>query len=276
MTSIIIPAHNEEKVIERCLRPFVDIAAHKEFEVIVVCNGCTDRTAHKVYKLSENFICVETDKPSKTNALNIGDEIAKSFPRFYLDADVVLPKETVYAISRVLESGYLAAAPEVKMDLDGSSALVKAFYDVSFSLPYVQAGMIGAGVYALSKKGRERFSIFPEIIADDGFIRCLFKESERGLARGYYSIVRAPKNLAALIRIKTRSRLGRYELKEKYQELLENEQKDYRHAIQNIVLDVKSWPKVSIYLLVNVITRIRAAKQRKNDQSIWERDDSSR
>ena len=198
MTSIIIPAYNEENVIEACLQPFVDMAGHGEVEVIVVCNGRTDQTSSIVRSLSKDFICIETDKASKTNALNMGDELAHSFPRFYLDADVVLQKETVLAVSSILENGYLAAAPEVKINLHGSTVFVKAFYDTLFSLPYVRAGMIGAGVYALSRNGRERFTRFPEIIADDGFVRCLFTESERGLARGYYSIVNAPKNLSAL------------------------------------------------------------------------------
>jgi glycosyltransferase involved in cell wall biosynthesis len=276
MTSIIIPAHNEENVIEACLQAFVGMAEHGEFEVIVVCNGCSDKTADIVRGLSRSFTCIETDKASKTNALNIGDEIARSFPRFYIDADVVLQRETVLAVSRILENGYLAAAPEVKMNLKGSTVFVKAFYDILFSLPYVRAGMIGAGVYALSRKGRDRFTRFPEIIADDGFVRCLFNESERGLARGYYSIVNAPKNLAALIKIKTRSRLGRYELEKKYPEIITNEEKDYRGAIRDLIFEVKLWPKILVYLLVNIITRIRATKQMKYGFTHWERDDSSR
>lgn len=276
MTSIIIPAHNEENVIEACLRPLVDMAKHQEYEVIVVCNGCTDNTAHRVRELSKDIICIETAKASKTNALNVGDEIARSFPRFYLDADVVLPGETVSAVIRVLDCGYLAAAPEVKMNLDGSTVFVKAFYDVLLSLTYVRAGMIGAGVYALSRHGRDRFTYFPEIIADDGFVRCLFTESERGLARGYYSIVNAPKNLFALIKIKTRSRLGRYELKKKFPQIINNEEKNYNGAIKGIILDVKLWPKMIVYLFVNIITRIRAANQMKNGMAHWERDESSR
>jgi glycosyltransferase involved in cell wall biosynthesis len=276
MTSIIIPAHNEENVIEACLQAFVGMAEHGEFEVIVVCNGCSDKTADIVRGLSRSFTCIETDKASKTNALNIGDEIARSFPRFYIDADVVLQRETVLAVSRILENGYLAAAPEVKMNLKGSTVFVKAFYDILFSLPYVRAGMIGAGVYALSRKGRDRFTRFPEIIADDGFVRCLFNESERGLARGYYSIVNAPKNLAALIKIKTRSRLGRYELEKKYPEIITNEEKDYRGAIRDLIFEVKLWPKILVYVLVNIITRIRATKQMKYGFTHWERDDSSR
>jgi len=276
MTSIIIPAHNEEGVIERCLRPFLDVAKQGAVEVIVVCNGCSDQTARKVSKLSESFACLETDIASKANALNIGDVAAHSFPRIYLDADVSLSLDAVGGLCRMLDKGYLATAPEVKMNLDGSSWFVKSYYDVWFALPYCQAGMIGAGVYALSKAGRERFSRFPNIIADDGYVRCLFNESERGIARGYHSIVNAPKTVSGLIRIKTRSRLGRYQLKATFPELLKNEEKNYAGAIRKVALDPKLSPKLLLYLLVNLTTRARARWQAKRNLSGWERDESSR
>ena len=276
MTSIIIPAHNEESVIERCLHPLLDISADEKFEIIVVCNGCTDKTADKVAQLSENFVCIETEKASKSNALNLGDEAATSFPRFYVDADVCISAEAISAVSSALDKRYLAAAPEVKMNLDDSSWLVKAYYDVWLSLPYCRAGMIGAGVYALSEKGRNRFKVFPDVIADDGYVRRLFNESERGVVRGCYSTVSAPKHIAGLIKIKTRSQLGRYELEDKYPAITNNEEKDYLSAIKDIVLNPVLWLKAIVYLAINLIVRVRASLQAKRNISIWERDHSSR
>ena len=44
--SVIIPAHNEAKVIRRCLEGLLAGApAGEEPELIVVCNGCSDDTA---------------------------------------------------------------------------------------------------------------------------------------------------------------------------------------------------------------------------------------
>ena len=44
--SVIIPAHNEEKYIRRCIRSVQRAAAEagEETEILVVCNRCTDRT----------------------------------------------------------------------------------------------------------------------------------------------------------------------------------------------------------------------------------------
>ncbi len=79
--------------------------------------------------------------------------------------------------------------------------------------------MIGVGIYALSEEGRRRFDKFPSIIADDGYVRRLFKPHERICVEECRSIVTAPSSLWGLIKIKTRSRLGRYELSEKFPEL---------------------------------------------------------
>jgi glycosyltransferase involved in cell wall biosynthesis len=51
--SIVIPAHNEEAVIARTLATLLRTAMPREFEVIVVCNGCSDRTAETVRRQSK-------------------------------------------------------------------------------------------------------------------------------------------------------------------------------------------------------------------------------
>jgi len=44
--SIVVPAHNEEKYVKRCIDSIKDAANHFKgnVEIIVVCNRCTDRT----------------------------------------------------------------------------------------------------------------------------------------------------------------------------------------------------------------------------------------
>ena len=45
ITSILIPAHQEETTIGRCLSSLLMQAEPAEFHVIVAANGCTDNTA---------------------------------------------------------------------------------------------------------------------------------------------------------------------------------------------------------------------------------------
>ena len=42
--SVVIPAHNEETVIGRCLAALFAGAGEGELDVVVVCNGCRDGT----------------------------------------------------------------------------------------------------------------------------------------------------------------------------------------------------------------------------------------
>ena len=62
--SIIIPAHNEEKYIRKCLDSIVKASeAYKEqTEVIVVLNRCTDRTE----EIAKSYNCVTLKNNDKT------------------------------------------------------------------------------------------------------------------------------------------------------------------------------------------------------------------
>ncbi|MDX9835206.1 MAG: glycosyltransferase [Desulfobulbus sp.] len=278
MISIIIPAHNEEKVIVATLGELIAGATSGELEVIVVCNGCTDKTVEIVTSFGPAIKCIETDVPSKTNALNLGDMEVSGFPRFYQDADVILSLDAIRQVAQVLRSGhFLAASPQMRMELREASWPVRAYYEVWQQLSYVEEGMIGAGVYALSKEGREKFVKFPQIIADDGYIRTLFQTNERTSVDSCHSLVRAPSTLSGLLKIKTRSRLGWYELKRKFPELMQTEKKHYGNALLGLLSKVHLWSKIPVYLFVNLLTRFRAKKYAQlQGFTGWERDDSSR
>ena len=112
MISIIIPAHNESAVIARTLKAVTDGAEPGEFEVLVVCNGCTDETASIARSFGSSVRVIETGVSSKTHALNLGDEASQGYPRIYLDADILLEIDAVRRLAARLESGQvLAVAP---------------------------------------------------------------------------------------------------------------------------------------------------------------------
>ncbi len=276
--SIIIPAFNEEFSISYTLNALKSLLTSHEAQIIVVCNGCTDNTATVINNISSEIVCLQTEIGSKSNALNLGDAAAKFFPRIYLDADIILSAEAVNAMVEMLQNpSVFATSAEAKMQMAESSWMVRAFYDIWLRLPYCKAGMIGTGVYALSEQGRKRFDKFPAIIADDGYVRCLFTDEERPPTVNAYAIVKAPKDLYSLIKIQTRSRLGRYELKEKFPHLLSNETKNYSQAIKSLCLNFRLWFKIAIYVSINLISRLRANYQYANKQTtVWERDESSR
>lgn len=279
MTSIIIPAHNEEHVIGRCLGTLIEGIDSGELEIIVACNGCTDRTAEMARSIHPRIKVIETATASKVFALNLADASASAFPRIYLDADIQISLASIRLLSNSLRSDGWAASPSAVMNFENASWAVRAFYDVWLNLPYVREGLCGVGLYALSEAGRRRFEEFPAVINDDGYVRSLFSANERPVIPGAYSTVAAPRTLGGLIRIMTRSRLGIYELRERFPDQFnaETRAKSYGGAFRPLLLQPMRWPALAIYLAVNLLTRVRARRQRASlKKYVWERDESAR
>ena len=79
--TVIIPAHNEASVIDRCLGSIYNSIKPGEFEVIVVCNGCTDDTAKVVATRFPLVKLLETPIASKVDRVTAGGRagLARSF-----------------------------------------------------------------------------------------------------------------------------------------------------------------------------------------------------
>jgi glycosyltransferase involved in cell wall biosynthesis len=276
--SVVIPAHNEEAVIERCLRSLTEGMREGELEIAVACNGCTDRTAELARSFGGAVKVVETDVASKHGALNLGERAVSSFPRFFVDADVILPLESLRRVAETLETGpWLVAAPRLRVDLSHRSWAVRAFYQVWLRVPYFRRGMVGSGVYAVSERGRERFGEFPSIIADDGYVRLSCAPEERISVDSAWFTITPPKTLRGIIDIKTRSRLGTYELKREFPHLWKHEERDFGSTTRELLRHPSAWPAVPIYVFAVSMARWKAQRRlRAGDLTTWERDASSR
>jgi hypothetical protein len=277
MAAIIIPAYNEGAIISRALQSLL-MQVDDEDEIIVIANGCVDDTALKARAFAPRVTVIETHIPSKINALNMGDAAAKTYPRIYFDADVEFADGSVQAIKRRLAQGdLLAVSPQPLMDFSRSSWFVKAYYKIWHAMPFCRSGLIGGCVYALSEAGRKRFEQFPDVIADDGFARALFKEHERGVAPGAVSKLVAPASCRFLMKIKVRSRMGQIQLARLFPELVANEDKQRGSSINNALSDIRQWPEVTVYLYVTIVSRIKAYYRLKFEKQFkWDRDTSTR
>lgn len=276
--SIIIPAHNESSVIQRCLSTMLREADPGELEIIVVANGCKDDTAAKAQAVSGEIRVIDTQTPGKSNAINLGDAAATGFPRFYVDADVVLEIGAIRRVAQVLRGDtFLAAAPQVRFDFSERDWFVRAFYDIWLRTPYMKDGMIGSGVYAVSEAGRKRWDTIPQITADDAFVRLQFKPGERTVVADCTFTITPPRTLASLVKIKTRGHFGNAELKQARPELFQNEGQPHSQALSKLALNPLLWPKLAVYAYVRLKSRKAAEKRlRAGDHKTWERDDSSR
>ena len=191
--SVIIPAHNEAAVIARTLAPLAPPAASGQLEVIVACNGCTDRTA-AIARGFEGVTVLELGQSSKAAALNAGDAAASQWPRLYLDADVQISPGAVRAVFAALSSGQvLAARPAARFDLQDAHPLIRSYYRTKLRLPSARSVLWGAGVYGLSRDGRQRFQQFPGLTADDLFVDRLFEPAEKAVLDVDPVVVRPPR-----------------------------------------------------------------------------------
>jgi glycosyltransferase involved in cell wall biosynthesis len=275
MISIIIPVYNEETVLARCLDNILK-DPENEFEVIVVCNGCIDNSRKVAESYGSKVNVIALEQASKILALNTGDEFAHYFPRFYIDADIIISADTIKKVAALLnQEQFLAAAPKINFDISNANFFVRQFYKIWQLNPYF-TNMIGSGVYALSEQGRSRFDKFPPIIDDDEYVRIHFNDAERKTVDSCNFTVVTPTNLTSLVKIKTRARLGSYELKMKYPQLIKKSNKNYRSFMLTLLSTPSLWIGSIIYLYVIILTRFLAKKRLKAGNFIWDKDNSSR
>ncbi|MFN3193138.1 MAG: glycosyltransferase [Aureliella sp.] len=278
IASVIIPAHNEASVIRRCLDGLLANSLPGEVEIIVVGNGCDDDTCDIARGYGDPVRVLETPAASKVEALNMGDRTACYFPRFYVDADVQIDIDAIRATVRTLSrSGVKAASPRVEWDLRHRGWAVKSFYRVWALQPYFDDGRLGSGVYALNEAGHERLSQFPDVTADDEYVRQLFEPSERRTAPGNSFLVTPPATLGDLVRIKTRSRRGTQQLKQHFAALNRDARQRRWAFAMRLAVRIHLWPSAIVYFAVVAMTLVKARQSRHMDhKTVWERDRSSR
>jgi len=106
--SIVIPAFNEERLIERCLQSIDSAFAATRnpgliSEVIVVDNNSTDRTAHLARQAGAQVVFESINQIGR--ARNTGAAHATGDWLLFLDADSVLSRELLGDILSAIESG---------------------------------------------------------------------------------------------------------------------------------------------------------------------------
>jgi glycosyltransferase involved in cell wall biosynthesis len=123
--SVIIPAYNEEKYIEATIDSVLAQGKDEhELEIIVVANGCNDRTA-EIAKYCTPYVH-EIEERGISVAKNYGFENALGEVVIFLDADTRMQKGTVDSIVESLQKGYVAGKTAILPDENSMSA--KAYF----------------------------------------------------------------------------------------------------------------------------------------------------
>lgn len=112
MLSVIVPAHNEEKYIGRCLDALARQRTSRPFEVIVVDNVCVDGTANVAAQFGNRLMLriIKEPKMLRGAARRAGFADAKGNILFSCDADAVPPPLWLETLAAALEEHQDAVA----------------------------------------------------------------------------------------------------------------------------------------------------------------------
>jgi hypothetical protein len=270
-------------VIGRCLHHLFAGIDGSDLEVAVVCNGCDDDTAAVARASGLPVEVIELDEASKPAALRAGDRLLRTFPRLYLDADVVLRGPTArQVLEHLSQAGSVAARPPFRYDTTHSTRVVRRYYRARSRVPAVMGSIWGAGVYGLSAAGRARFGDHPDVVADDLFVHQCFDADEIDLVGGEPVVVVAPARYRDLLKVRRRAYRGAAENR------MATEQRDVKNrrgarststtpsTMRDVLRLCRSVPGLldaATYAFVAVSARVYIALGRS---ARWERDESSR
>lgn len=154
--SIIIPAYNEERVLEDCLSSIIEVDFPKtQYEIIVVNDGSTDRTfeiANSYRTKSNNIIVLSKTNGGKASAQNYGIRVARGKYILVTDADAVVNKDWISRMVEHLErNDIVIGACYAKMPGNWLEKVQNALYLIKFKYGGVK-GYPSTGVNNAFKK----------------------------------------------------------------------------------------------------------------------------
>ena len=249
-----------------------------ELEVLVVCNGCSDSTAAIARSCRPEVEVLELPSASKAAALNYGDQRATGFPRFYVDADVEVSIAALRKAADALRAGeVLAVSVRPELMLDECSWGVRSYYRIWARLPQMADGLTGAGVYGVSEAGRSRFAAFPDVIADDTYITCLFAPGERKRITSVSSTVRPSRSFRELVATRVRVHLGILQVRRRQvQEGSRTGSGGHAGWLQVIRREPPLVFDLPAYLAVTAWAKLLAGRRLGRQRDLWARAETSR
>lgn len=208
--SIIVPVHDEAAILSWTL-PHLLKATAPEAELVFVCNGCSDGSAALLRDmLGDHGRVEELEMASKTTALNHGDDVCTVFPRFYLDADVIVPPGCFEVLAKALQDADLVA-PRIRFETRHATRCARAMALIWLSLPHAKDAAFHHLV-GISRSGRERWHRFPEILGDDIFMEAITPSYKRRIVPEVSIETAIPGTFIGWVRVRARWRRGERQL----------------------------------------------------------------
>lgn len=115
--SVVVPAHNEEKYVKRCIDSIRE-SANKfkgNVEIIIVCNRCTDKTEQ--IALENGAVVVHNEERCIAKVRNSGIKAARGKVIITIDCDNRMTKGTISEVYHLLKSGkYIGGGAPIRFE----------------------------------------------------------------------------------------------------------------------------------------------------------------
>lgn len=260
--NLIIPAHNEEIYLPDCLAALLAQTDIQDVRLIVAVNGSTDRTAAVAEDHRDAFEAkgwtvhiLDLEEGGKTRALNAAEQCADpNCPTVYLDADVLCDPELLGQLRNALNINDPRYATGTLQIRPAKSSITRHYATIWAQVPFVKAGAVGAGLFAVNPAGRSRWKAFPDIISDDTFVRLNFASSERieMPARYHWPMV---EGFDALVKVRKRQNTGVREIAEMYPDLQNNEAHTSLSGSEALKLAIRHPISFAVYFAVHIAVK---------------------
>ncbi|WP_298922074.1 glycosyltransferase [uncultured Roseobacter sp.] len=275
MISVIIPANNEQGYIGTCLDLILRSRAPEAgpVQVVVVANGCSDATVAEATALTPAYAekgwqldVLDLEQGGKINALNAGDRAARYDKRVYIDADIHVTEDLIAQLAQALDrsgAAYAGGRPQIRPARSFISERYARFWE---KLPFMASGVPGCGVYALNAAARARWGDFPDITADDTFVRFHFAADEMYGVPATYSWP-ITEGFANLVRVRRRQDQGLEQMRQQLPELASRMERTAPDGREKLRLFCRDPLGFVIYSAVAVTVRLPIFRNR----STWDR-----
>jgi glycosyltransferase involved in cell wall biosynthesis len=183
--SIVVPAHNEQGFIPKCLESIRTAESRSDIpvEIVVVLNRCTDGTEDIAKQYGA--ITVRQDDKNLARIRNTGIKASTGDVIVTIDADSWMTPNMLQEVARHLDSGrYIGGGVWMKPE----RISLGIFFSLMMVAPHLLAAGISAGMFWLYRKDFEAVGGFDErlVSAEDYHFAKKLKRygKERGLRYG--------------------------------------------------------------------------------------------
>lgn len=263
MISVIIPANNEEGYIGTCLDLILQSEAPVKgpVQVVVVANGCSDGTVAEASTLIPAFEkkgwrldVLDLEEGGKVRALNASETAVVHSLRVYIDADIHVTPPLIAQLATALdrpEPAYAGGRPRIRKARSFVSERYARFWE---KLPFMATGVPGCGVFGVNAAGRARWGDFPQVIADDTFVRYHFAPDEMHGVPAPYSWP-ITEGFANLVRVRRRQDEGLAEIRSRWPDLAARMERTAPDSAEKLKLFLRDPVGFVIYSAVAVTVR---------------------